>query len=78
MHCWRLDRFRTPDPAQLTPAARELARRTIAGQVRDFLARGGRITHLPSGATSFRGGRMGVIVDPSRDSTRPRKTGRRV
>lgn len=68
----KLERFQA-SPRFLTPSCREQARQAIARDVAAYQAQGKPITQVPTGASGFRGGSVGIIVDSRRDKPLARK-----
>lgn len=72
----KLERFQA-SPRFLTPSCREQARQTIAREMAEYEAQGKPITQVPTGASGFRGGSVGIIVDSRRDKPLARKRANR-
>lgn len=68
----KLERFKA-SPRFLTPSCRERDRQRIAQQVEEYQRQGKPINRVPNGASGFRGGNVGIIVDASADKPLARK-----
>lgn len=75
-HAEHLERFE-PAPRLRSPSYRELMRQELSKDTEEWLSQGNHIAEIPPGASGFRGGSMGIIVNTDKDKPLVRKRSRK-